>query len=182
MFVLLKIWNLCFHVIFNFPRLWFITFALTLEIFVNKCLYLFSTVWHSWVSLRTCKRKHYAGRLQDVRRRVTAALKLVEMWHRGPLTLYVIEFICCTHPLYVEQLMFVCFEMTVLCSLGGYKGFGLGMMVEVFCGILADAEYSNRIRTWKVTDRVANLVHFVCLFFCVVSLKKGQTNPISTPI
>ncbi|XP_075905389.1 putative oxidoreductase YjmC isoform X2 [Nelusetta ayraudi] len=41
---------------------------------------------------------------------------------------------------------------------GGYKGYGLGMMVEVFCGILAGAQYSNKIRTWKVTDRMANLV------------------------
>ncbi|KAM9351831.1 putative oxidoreductase YjmC [Symphorus nematophorus] len=40
---------------------------------------------------------------------------------------------------------------------GGYKGYGLGMMVEVFCGILAGAKYSNHVRTWKVTDRVANL-------------------------
>lgn len=40
---------------------------------------------------------------------------------------------------------------------GGYKGFGLGMMVEVFCGILAGAEFSKNIRTWKVTDKVANL-------------------------
>lgn len=40
---------------------------------------------------------------------------------------------------------------------GGYKGYGLGMMVEVFCGILAGAEYSNRIRTWKNTTKVANL-------------------------
>ncbi|XP_041132712.1 uncharacterized oxidoreductase YjmC-like isoform X2 [Polyodon spathula] len=40
---------------------------------------------------------------------------------------------------------------------GGYKGFGLGMMVEVFCGILAGAQYSKHIRTWKVTDSVANL-------------------------
>lgn len=47
----------------------------------------------------------------------------------------------------------VCF-----CPSGGYKGYGLGMMVEVFCGILAGAQYSNKIRTWKVTDRVANLV------------------------
>ncbi|MGH0127207.1 UNVERIFIED_CONTAM: hypothetical protein FKN15_074542 [Acipenser sinensis] len=41
---------------------------------------------------------------------------------------------------------------------GGYKGYGLGMMVEVFCGILAGSQYSKHIRTWKVTDRVANLV------------------------
>ncbi|XP_011474188.1 uncharacterized protein LOC101173859 isoform X1 [Oryzias latipes] len=40
---------------------------------------------------------------------------------------------------------------------GGYKGYGLGMMVEVFCGILAGAHYSNNVRTWKVTDRVADL-------------------------
>lgn len=40
---------------------------------------------------------------------------------------------------------------------GGYKGYGLGMMVELFCGILAGAHYSNNIRTWKVTDKVANL-------------------------
>ncbi|XP_075998283.1 putative oxidoreductase YjmC isoform X2 [Genypterus blacodes] len=40
---------------------------------------------------------------------------------------------------------------------GGYKGYGLGMMVEVFCGILAGAEYSRNVRRWKVTDRVANL-------------------------
>ncbi|XP_041965033.1 uncharacterized oxidoreductase YjmC-like [Alosa sapidissima] len=40
---------------------------------------------------------------------------------------------------------------------GGYKGFGLGMMVEVFCGMLAGSEYSRYIRTWRVTDRAANL-------------------------
>ncbi|KAM4601593.1 putative oxidoreductase YjmC [Polymixia lowei] len=40
---------------------------------------------------------------------------------------------------------------------GGYKGYGLGMMVEVFCGILAGAQYSRHVRTWKVTDREANL-------------------------
>ncbi|CAL8359118.1 unnamed protein product [Lota lota] len=40
---------------------------------------------------------------------------------------------------------------------GGYKGYGLGMMVELFCGILSGAQYSKHVRTWKVTDRVANL-------------------------
>ncbi|XP_028649358.1 uncharacterized oxidoreductase YjmC-like [Erpetoichthys calabaricus] len=40
---------------------------------------------------------------------------------------------------------------------GGYKGYGLGMMVEVFCGMLAGSQYSKHIRTWKVTDKVANL-------------------------
>lgn len=40
---------------------------------------------------------------------------------------------------------------------GGYKGYGLGMMVEVFCGILSGSHYSKNIRTWRETDRVANL-------------------------
>lgn len=40
---------------------------------------------------------------------------------------------------------------------GGYKGYGLGMMVEMFCGILAGAQFSKFVRTWKVTDKVANL-------------------------
>ncbi|MEQ2297205.1 hypothetical protein AMECASPLE_032377 [Ameca splendens] len=30
-------------------------------------------------------------------------------------------------------------------------------MVEIFCGILAGAQYSKYVCTWKVTDRVANL-------------------------
>ncbi|XP_015193811.1 uncharacterized oxidoreductase YjmC-like [Lepisosteus oculatus] len=40
---------------------------------------------------------------------------------------------------------------------GGYKGFGLGLMVEVFCGMLAGSQYSRHIRTWKFTERTADL-------------------------
>ncbi|CAL1541557.1 unnamed protein product [Lymnaea stagnalis] len=40
---------------------------------------------------------------------------------------------------------------------GGYKGYGLSMMVEVFCGILAGGAFANNIRKWKTTDREANL-------------------------
>ncbi|XP_050306107.1 uncharacterized oxidoreductase YjmC-like [Anthonomus grandis grandis] len=42
----------------------------------------------------------------------------------------------------------------------GYKGYGLGMLVEIFCGILADANYGPKIRSWaKVGDssEAANL-------------------------
>jgi LDH2 family malate/lactate/ureidoglycolate dehydrogenase len=39
----------------------------------------------------------------------------------------------------------------------GYKGYGLGMMVEVFCGILSGANFGSNVRRWKTTDRVANL-------------------------
>lgn len=59
------------------------------------------------------------------------------------------------------------FTLCLFLTSGGYKGYGLGMMVEVFCGILAGAHYSSNIRTWKVTDRVANLVQDFCVtMFC----------------
>lgn len=66
---------------------------------------------------------------------------------------------------------------------GGYKGYGLGMMVEVFCGILAGAQYSKHVRTWKVTDRVANLVRFlfvVFLVFCCVLKRSVGSSHFST--
>ncbi|XP_045158962.2 uncharacterized oxidoreductase YjmC-like [Mercenaria mercenaria] len=40
---------------------------------------------------------------------------------------------------------------------GGYKGYGLAMMVEIFCGILGNASYGPNVRRWKNTDTVANL-------------------------
>ncbi|GFR84180.1 malate dehydrogenase [Elysia marginata] len=39
----------------------------------------------------------------------------------------------------------------------GYKGYGLAMMVEIFCGIMAGADFGRNIRSWKTTDREANL-------------------------
>ncbi|XP_078615013.1 putative oxidoreductase YjmC isoform X1 [Branchiostoma floridae x Branchiostoma japonicum] len=40
---------------------------------------------------------------------------------------------------------------------GGYKGYGLAMMVELFCGILSGGAYGPNVRRWKTNDRVANL-------------------------
>lgn len=46
----------------------------------------------------------------------------------------------------------------------GYKGFGLGMMVEIFCGILSGAPYAHNIRTWTKSTGPADLSHcFVAL-------------------
>ena len=41
----------------------------------------------------------------------------------------------------------------------GYKGFGLGLMVEVLCGILSGSEFGPNIRHWKTSDKIANLGH-----------------------
>jgi LDH2 family malate/lactate/ureidoglycolate dehydrogenase len=39
----------------------------------------------------------------------------------------------------------------------GYKGFGLGLMVELFCGILAGSAYGPNIRKWMTATTPANL-------------------------
>lgn len=39
----------------------------------------------------------------------------------------------------------------------GYKGYGLAMMVEVFCGLMAGAAFGPNVRRWKTNDRPANL-------------------------
>ncbi|XP_070210571.1 uncharacterized oxidoreductase YjmC-like isoform X2 [Littorina saxatilis] len=39
----------------------------------------------------------------------------------------------------------------------GYKGYGLGMMVEIFCGILSGSAYGHRIRNWSLHDGCADL-------------------------
>ena len=33
--------------------------------------------------------------------------------------------------------------------IGGYKGFGLAMMVEVFCGILSGSAFGPHLRKWQ---------------------------------
>lgn len=40
---------------------------------------------------------------------------------------------------------------------GGYKGYGLSMMVEVFCGILGGATYGPNVRRWQTEPATANL-------------------------
>ena len=41
-------------------------------------------------------------------------------------------------------------SVLTLSQIGGYKGYGLALMVEVFCGILADATWGPNIRSWQV--------------------------------
>merc|ERR1719334_212694 len=39
----------------------------------------------------------------------------------------------------------------------GYKGYGLAMMVEIFCGILSGGQYGPNVRRWMDTTREADL-------------------------
>ncbi|CRL02920.1 CLUMA_CG015751, isoform A [Clunio marinus] len=62
----------------------------------------------------------------------------------------------------------IAFESGCLAPLGGeevtsgYKGYGMGAMVEVLCGILAGANFSTKIRKWthSGSDSEANLGQF----------------------
>lgn len=62
----------------------------------------------------------------------------------------------------------VAFESSCLAPLGGseitsgFKGYGLAAMVEVLCGILAGADFSNKVRKWthSGSDSEANLGQF----------------------
>lgn len=70
-------------------------------------------------------------------------------YHSSPSTLF-----CennSDHDDYVHSML--CMVLT-----GGYKGYGLAMMVEVFCGILSGASFGPNVRRWKTNDRPANLV------------------------
>ncbi|XP_030845393.1 uncharacterized protein LOC577523 isoform X1 [Strongylocentrotus purpuratus] len=40
---------------------------------------------------------------------------------------------------------------------GGYKGYGLAMMVEVLSGVLGGGAFGPNVRKWKTSDTVANL-------------------------
>ncbi len=48
---------------------------------------------------------------------------------------------------------------------GGYKGYGLGMMVEIMGGILGGGPYGTHIRKWQKDDRVADLVRALQLAY-----------------
>ena len=54
--------------------------------------------------------------------------------------------------------MVSCTNYSECYTTGGYKGYGLGMMVEVFCGLLSGASFGPNVRRWKTNDRPANLV------------------------
>ena len=43
----------------------------------------------------------------------------------------------------------------------GYKGYGLGMLVDILCGIMSGSNYGPNIRHWNnYVGQVANLGHF----------------------
>lgn len=41
---------------------------------------------------------------------------------------------------------------------GGYKGYGMGALVEIFCGILGGSHWGPNIRRWGSDSQMADLV------------------------
>ena len=63
----------------------------------------------------------------------------------------------------------------------GYKGYGLSMMVEIFCGIMSGGQFGPFIRQWKDFERPANLGQ------CFIAIdpnqfEEGFTNRMQTLI
>ncbi len=43
----------------------------------------------------------------------------------------------------------------------GYKGYGLGMLIDILCGLLPNSAYGPHVRHWhNYSGQVANLGHF----------------------
>ena len=42
---------------------------------------------------------------------------------------------------------------------GGYKGYGLAMMIEILCGVMSGGTWGPNIRPWGNTDQPGNLSH-----------------------
>ena len=55
------------------------------------------------------------------------------------------------HPLF-------CAEDISHTPLAGYKGYGLGTMVDVLCGVMSGGPYGGQIRKWTSNSSEANLV------------------------
>ena len=54
-----------------------------------------------------------------------------------------------------------CVRVRFLCALvGGYKGYGLGMMVDVLCGVMSGATFGPNVRIWKTRGRKADYVRY----------------------
>ncbi|KAG7210346.1 hypothetical protein KM043_011883 [Ampulex compressa] len=55
------------------------------------------------------------------------------------------------------------YDASMLMPLGGseqnsgYKGYGLGLMVELLCGVLSGSQFGPNIRPWKTGNKVADL-------------------------
>jgi LDH2 family malate/lactate/ureidoglycolate dehydrogenase len=43
---------------------------------------------------------------------------------------------------------------------GGYKGYGLGLMVDILSGVLSGANFGSRLASSKQPDTQANMGHF----------------------
>ena len=52
-------------------------------------------------------------------------------------------------------------KFLVILIVGGYKGYGLGFMVELFCGIMSGSAFGPHIRSWNKSDVDADLVSTV---------------------
>ena len=88
----------------------------------------------------------------------------LQQWHTIPLLLLLLLSHIRCHEDYPRGL-------SSASAAGGYKGYGLSMMVEILCGILADSNYGPNIRSWNNSTSIAKLVSplhglIINVFYC----------------
>ncbi len=53
------------------------------------------------------------------------------------------------------------FDGGLIQPLGGYKGYGLSLMLDVLAGVLTGSHFSNQVPAWKDKDQKASIGHFM---------------------
>lgn len=62
--------------------------------------------------------------------------------------------------------------LVVGCVSGGYKGYGLAMMVDLFCGVLSGADSGPNVRQMADRNKPVNLVSTTCFELCYHTEKR----------
>lgn len=65
-----------------------------------------------------------------------------------------------------------------LLPIGGHKGYGLALMVDLFAGLLSDAAYLTHVKSWSdAPEQAQNLGHF---FILIDTQRLGSTDWLAT--
>ena len=55
-------------------------------------------------------------------------------------------------------------RVVLLHATGGYKGYGLAMMVEILCAVMGGANFGTNVRPYKTREKLHNIVSGVLVY------------------
>ena len=59
-------------------------------------------------------------------------------------------------------------RVVLLHATGGYKGYGLAMMVEILCAVMGGANFGTNVRPYKTREKLHNIVSDVQVYTHVI--------------